>query len=132
MHTLYRHVYISTSRTKQRNIPPINQGVENERHQIMVRVELIDLEPQRTLVHVHVIPDLLGLLVVHIRRRRQWRRLRDRDGRRPNPGPPAVVVIGCVIGDQIGAARIVGGIVNRRGWVRRIGEGSGRRVRIRI
>lgn len=128
MHTLYRHVYISTSRTKQRNIPPINHGVENERHQMMVRVVLIDLKPQRTLVHIHVIPDLLGLLVVYIRRRR---RLRDRDGRRPNSGPPAVVVMGSVIGDQIGAARIVG-VINRRGWVRRISEGSGRRVRIRI
>lgn len=109
----------------------------------MIRVKLIDLEAQGILVHIHIIPDLLGLLVVHIRRRRLLHRLQRR---RPDSSPPPIVLIGSIIRNKIGprwnrVSWVIGytvvvgvGVVNwrGRGWVRRIRDGRGRRIRIGV
>lgn len=60
-------------------IPSINDGVESERHQKAPWFLLVLLNPYAVLMNVHVIPDLLSTLMIHVwrgRRRRRWLRQR--------------------------------------------------------
>lgn len=50
-------------------IPSRHRGVERERDEMLPRILLIGLNPQRLLLQINVIPNRDGLLVLHIRRR---------------------------------------------------------------
>lgn len=82
----------------------------------MIRVLLIDLESQRILMHIHIIPDLLSILMFNIGRRllgwrcRHWR---------PNWRPVIAVisVVRLVIGSSHHGVGIIAGIVGTRAVV---------------
>lgn len=71
-------------------LPAIKQGIKNERNQLMIRVLLVYFKLQRILMHVHIIPHFLSILMLHIRRRR-WLR-RSQAGMSTNRGPPTSLV----------------------------------------
>lgn len=83
--------------------PSGHHGIKSERYEIIPRILLVLLQPQRGLLQIHIIPDCVGLLLCHFRNRtgriwwRGWTlrwpaiRLQLRGGHS----------IGAIVGDEI-------------------------------